>query len=629
MEDDLKESPLERLRKRLYSPKPLEGAGAPQNFGNGPAAPERWAPEPVVEREVKVRKRLSVATIFLLFAAGFFLIAGITTSVVLFLGGRSLSSDHLTVLVEDGPVQVPGGKATSFSISITNNNPLAVTGGTLTLLFPDGTVEPDDASIALPHFTETFGAIEPGETKTFTARAAFFGSENQKLSIPITVEYQTEESNATFNKKTTYDFTISTSPVMVNVSTLSELSSGQSLTLLVSVRSNVAEALSDVAIQADYPFGFALAKTEPEAVDGKLFELGTLRPGEEKQLRITGTLSGQEGDERVFRFTAGALKAGSKGFRVPYMVADAEVKIARPFLSVTTDLNRSSSETIVVRSSELVSGLLSWSNALSVPISDATISVAFSGNALDPESVQATNGFYRSQDRTIVYDKNTMGALATLNPGDTGNGAFNFKSKVGSALSSLRNPTITLNVSVSGRQPGAGRIGEAITSTQTRTVKVASDLTLDSELLRTTGGIANTGPWPPEAEKATTYTVHLVAKNTVNSVGGAKARMILPSYVSYTGKTSGGASIAFTEGTREVVWSIGDIGPGATKEAYFQVSFLPSATQKGTSPTVVLEQTLAGTDRFVQQEVSDKAPQLTTQTTTDPAYQSDFGTVLK
>lgn len=625
-EDDFQNGPLERLRKKLYSEHTVETTAHKGESVTTLQEPERWSPEPIVEHVVK--KRMSVATLFLLFSAGFFIIASITTAVVLLLGGRSISTDNVAITIEEGPVTVAGGQATSFSISVINNNPLPLSGGILSIAFPEGTVEAEDASIPLKNFSVTLDPLAPGESAEFTLRAAFFGSENQTLSIPITLEYQTENSNATFTKKTTYDFTISTSPIIITTTSLSEVSSGQSVTVVVEARSNAESDLENVAVRAEYPFGFALRDASPDPVSPELFLLGTLKAGEVQEIVISGILTGQEGDERVFRFSAGALKnPQSKEFGVAYMVTKTQVNIAKPFLAVDLSLNRGQQESVVVSSGELVSGLLAWVNTLTVPITDAKIAVTITGDAVDPESIDATGGFYQSSNKTILFDKSTMGSLGALQPGNSGNGSFVFSTKTGSAFSVLRQPTVSVSVSVSGKRIDAGRLPETITSTLTRTIKVATDLSFSSRIVRTVGDIENTGPWPPKVDTETTYTVILEAHNSVNTLANSAVKIQLPSYVRFTGVALPSNEFTYNESSRELIWTVGNMAAGETTAGSFQIAFLPSVSQKGTSPMLIPAQTITGVDRFTQTTVSSQASAQSTQITSDPAYQDSFGTV--
>jgi hypothetical protein len=359
-----------------------------------------------------------------------------------------------------------------------------------------------------------------------------------------------------------------------------------------------------------------------------LFAVGTLHPGEERDVRITGTLSGQNGEDRVFRFTAGSLKdASSRDFGVSYTSNDTNVTIAKPFLTVGLNLNREEAPTVVAKAGESIVGLLSWTNALQTAIQDGVISVTFGGEALGTGAIDTTNGFYSSSNKTVQYNRDTVAGLANLNPGDTGNGMFTFTTKTGTAMTSLRNPTITLAVSVSGRRIGENKVPETVTSTLTRTIKIQTDLALTMRSAYTEGSFKNTGPRAPEVDKETTYTILLSAANTVNTVANTAVKMTLPSYVRFTGQTTPAGVIKYNEATREVTWTLGDVAPAAVKEAAFQVALLPSVSQKGTSPVLVSGATITGVDRFVQKEVSATASSVSTETKTDAGYQGSFGSV--
>ena len=80
------------------------------------------------------------------------------------------------------------------------------------------------------------------------------------------------------------------------------------------------------------------------------------------------------------------------------------------------------------------------------------------------------------------------------------------------------------------------------------------------------------------------------------------------------------------------MWKIGDVAAGTgtatpAEDAAFQISFTPSVTQSGQEPILVGNQTLTGVDRFTSATVGNTAPDLTTETSTDPAYQQQFGVV--
>lgn len=621
---------LEKMREKLYSadaPQTTLGTGA---VSPAPApVPRGWEAAPRAAPVTPPHERMPIAVKFFIGALIFFGITGLVTGAYLIFGGRSISTQHVDILVV-GPTTAASGETVSLMVTVQNRNPVDIDVKGFGVDFPAGTRNPDNVDEELSHVDDELGAIESGSGVTRTIRATVFGSENQTISIPIRVEYATEGSNAIFVTDKTYSITITTSPLSVNATSVTQTSSGQSITFSLAVRANATEPLPNVGLKAEYPFGFTVSNASIESRNnGSFFALGTLRPGEEKRFTVTGVIAGANEDTRVFRFTTGTTKSDeSSSLEVEYATAVSEIAITRPFLDASLTIGGDASAKPVIAAGKTAQGVVNWKNTLSSPILDGKVTVRLSGSALDPSAIGSHNGFYQSSDLSILFDRDTNGDLAELEPGDTGSGSFSFASKSGDALRSVTRPVITATVSVAGRRVAETGVPETLTSTLTREIKIATDLTLASDVVYSVGPFNNAGPFPPVHDQKTTYTVRLVAENTVNEVGGAAASMTLPSYVRFTGKTNpSDGSISYSEATRTVTWNIGDIPAHGKEEAAFQIEFLPSLSQQNSAPMLVSAQKLSGTDRFTQTSVGMTGAQLNTQLRSDPAYEPIDGQV--
>lgn len=400
--------------------------------------------------------------------------------------------------------------------------------------------------------------------------------------------------------------TIATSPVSIQIQTLSQTPSGQPLSLAVIVRSNASSPIDSVGVAAQYPSGFVLNTSDPSPTGSNFFTLGTLNPGDQKTIKINGSLTGQNADQRVFNFVVGSSKSdGTTTIGSPYAKSSATVVITHPFLNVGLSLNREAVDTIITKPGDRVGGMLTWQNMLAGQLTNASIHVGFSGNALAPASISGGTGFFRSDDTSVVFDSTTNSGLAALSSGDSGSGNFSFGIKPVASLIGVKNPTVVLSVSITGQQPNQGTTPQVVRSTLTRTVKIGTQVSLAPVVSKVSG------PVPPVAGTETIYQVALNAKNTVNSVGAARVTFSLPSYVRFTGQND--ASISFNPDSRMVTWTIGDIASGATASARFQVAITPSTSQHDTEPILVTEETFSGIDRFTGQQISALAPSLTTE----------------
>lgn len=600
-------SPLERLNDKLYSP------NAPTREFNETLhplpveTPRSWTPPPA---PLPIRPKMPWTTRFLIGAGIFLLLAGSTAAFIVLRGTRAISTDHISIQTT-GPSILGSGDTVSLLVTVENKNPTAIQSTVLTADLPDGSRRVEDPSQPFDHYTDSLGEIPAGEARTRTIAVKLFGEKGQTLSIPLRVEYRTQGSNALFTKEGEYSVTVSSAPVIVDVAAVSETASGQPLMLSVSVRSNTATTLKNVGVQMAPVTGFIPGASTPTPTGTGFFALGDLAPGEQKSIQVRGTLSGQAGEERVFSFAAGSRKGdGTIGIDIPYASGGALVRIASPFLGTSISLNGSSADTLSVAAGTSINGILSWTNTLPTPITDAVLTLTVSGNALATGSVSSPNAFYRSSDSSLIFSSTADAGLARLESNDHGAQPFQLGVKSAEALKGVRNPTITLTLSVAGTRIGEKNVPQSVTATMKRVIQVSTDASVVSSLSRANAPYPNTGALPPAPNTETTYTVQLRAQSSVNTVGGTRVSMTLPDYVRYTGKAA--SMVAYNESTRMVTWTVGDVTPGASPTAQFQIAFTPSASQSGTEPVLVGVQTLTGKDRFTQNDVTTTAPALTT-----------------
>lgn len=608
---------LERARERLYEPSAArESPRAPLGAPGEASLPHVWVEDSLRRAPGRKGRHAHFAGIFFIIAFSFFLISLAAVAYFFYFGGNSVSVDKISVNIQ-GPTTIAGGDTVPLSLSITNRNPATLEDVTVEMEFPEGTRSAADMLEAYPRHTERLGALKSGETVTLSLRAVMFGGAGQTLVLPVSLSYGTAGSNATFIKKTSYTLAVSSTPLSLSVETFSETVSGQSLTFMLTVRSNAAVPLDNVVLASALPFGFTVTSSSLPLTNSDFF-LGTLAPGASKELTLSGILVGQDTEQRVFRFTVGTgSAANTQTIAVPYMEQEAIVTITAPFLYTTLALDGDPSLSIVAPGSHH-SAMVSYRNTLPTSVANAAVAITLSGSALDYNSIQTVNGFYRSADRTVVFSRDTDPALATLAPGASGLGSFTFAVLPAAALAPA--PTVTFSISVSGTRVGQTSVPEEVRISATKTVKVATAVLLTSSASHSSGPFGNSGPIPPQADQATTYAIVWNVKNTGSAVAGGTASALLPSYVSYAGRTSGQGAFIYDETSRTVSWNIGDLAQGASAQGAFQISLTPSVSQKGTAPQLIGPASFSGYDRFAGVQVRAAAEPATTETKGDSGY---------
>ena len=616
-------SALEELRQKLYAnaaPPSFPAPSSTAQIGSTPnidAWQEKSPPAP--------KKKVAWSVLFLIGALVIFAGALGTAAYFLVFGGGAISTDHVSISVAPLP-SLRSGDVATLLVTVKNENPTTISSTHLSIVFPESTRSVDDPLLSYPRYDEELADIAPGASVTRTVRAVLSGAEGEVLTLPLKLEYKTEGSNATFVKEETHEVVVTSSPLSLRVSVPAQATAGQEIALQVVVHSDASVPMENIVVSAEYPFGFVPAKT---GLSTTLFEVGTLAPGKDATVTVRGTLTGEDTDERVFRFAVGSK--GVNGLGLTYATGQGSVMLSHPFLSTTLAINSNSGADIVIPSSQSASGQLQWVNTLASDIVDAQILVKLTGEALDVESVSASGGFFRSVDSTLVFSRDTSPGLARLAPNASGNGSFSFSTKSREAMQRLRNPAITATITISGRTSKSGNAPVSETATVTRTIQVATDLGVTVRSSRLDSTFKNTGPIPPQPNVESTYTILMDLNSSVNSVAGAAVKGTLPPYVRFVGPTSPtDGSITYDSNTRVVTFLAGEVPAGGVlKRGAFQVALLPSTSQRGTSPVLMSAVSYTGTDRFTKRLLEGSLPSVSTQTMGDAGYQGTQGEVIR
>lgn len=630
-------SKIEELKKSLYSrtaPDIKQKRHVHFSSNEPTEVPTDWQHPPENDEEVKLNseyqeRKGSFFTKLLVGSLIFFIVAMSIGAYLILNGTNTISANNIVINV-NGPVTVAGGDPVTFDIQVGNKNNIKLEAVDLAVDFPVGSVSAEDRSKELKQFRETMNDIEPGGVGQKRVSAVIYGEENSKKQVLITVSYKVAGSNAVFKKQKNYEVLISSSPLTISVDSFKEVTAGQEFNFEVTLASNSSDVIKNLLLRVEYPFGFTLTSTETKAEGNvSLWRVGDIPPHSKKTIKFRGQLEGQDGEVRAFRISAGAQSVKNPGtIGTEYVAALQEINIKKPFMSTSIAFGSDTNTGDHIGSfNASIPVTVSWFNNLPTAINDGEITIKLSGNAFDKTSVQPGQGYYRSADNEIVWNKQTTPALGRIGAGENGSLTFNFTPRNFSTPSrQISSPTVTVEVNVRGKRLSESNVQEDIVTSAKRVVKIPSSLTLASRITRSVGPFENTGPVPPKADKQTTYTITWTVDNTVNTVSGAEVRALLPVYVKWLNKVSpAGEDITYNSNNGLVAWRVGNVDAFTSqnnrrRQVSFQVALEPSLSQVGQVPFIVQDTTLVGLDDFTGVQLTNTQPALTTNFSTDPAY---------
>jgi len=615
-----KPSRVERLQQKLYSPNAhFEMKPRQELHDKEYVYKEGWESTNKSDFAGNVEKTgLSIFAKVAIFAIIFF-VGALSYAYFAFMNktGNVVGRDvEVTVI---SPVSIGGGEELSLDIIVENKNTVPIYTVDLIIEYPDGTKSITDLRTNLPRIRDGLGDIQPGQIVKQSYGAALFGEEGDVKDIDVRVEYRLPGSTAIFEQQKKVTVALQSSPIRLLVTSVKEITAQQELVFDVSVISNSNQDLKNVILEAQYPFGFTVTEaTRKPTAKNNIWRFDELKPQEEVSFTVTGRLSGQNKEERVFKWNAGIADEGdSNKLGIAFTSVQKGVSITQPFLALELAIDGATEAELVRGGEDPIEARLTYLNNTGAAINDAKIVLTLDGDVLQDSSVQVSGGFFNSTDNTITWDTSTMPELKQIPIGGRETLLFRFASKpLATRMSVFKNPEIIIDATVTGRRLAEDDVPEDIKSSTVTRVKFDSDIGLNALASYAGEPFVNTGPIPPRIEQETTYTVTFSLTNSSNFIENGKMTAYLPSYVRWNNKVlPGNEKVSFDPVTRRLEWKLDDIKEHTgfidpARTVAVQLTLVPSISQLGDTPNLLTEIVFEGIDTFTKTDLNVAAAKI-------------------
>lgn len=568
------------------------------------------------------------------FAILFFMATLIVAGFV-FLGGNNFISSKNVDINVLGPTVASAGEVLELGVSISNTNNADLEFANFSVQYPQGSRDPENTAESLTYTKEDLGVIKAGGEAVRDVQVVLLGASGEVKEIKFSVEYKVKGSNATFYKDKIFEVTIGDAPLTLMVESPSSITSGNAFTTNVSVTLNSADILKNVMLKAEYPYGYSVADATPQAIaNDNIWALGDLAPGDKKTVAIRGQLVGENEEERTFRFYVGVSDSRSVSPDLKIIVASLlnTVAIDRPSIGLNVAFNGENVPTYIAPAARPISTSIKFRNNLPEKLINPRLEVRLSGSALDTSSVVASNNTSSGSSNVVWNLSNNLGNPELL-PGEGGQVTLSFASLPNLSLTE-GTQDIKLTFTITGTP--VGTVGQRpVVVSETRTVKISSQVSFSSKVLHSLGPFANNGSIPPKVGEETAYTIVFNVGNTQGDLTDAKVTAKLGSNVSWLGAQSAlSEDITYDSSSNTVTWNLGALSSGsgfssAARELAFQISLKPTAGQIGTTPVLVNSIVFSGRDTLTGNTVTVNNPPLNTRLTSDPVFIQGDDIVVK
>jgi len=600
---------------------------------------DSWKTKEKIESEAQEKFFMKTSRFkkFFIFSIIFFVLTLGYAAYVFFAGGNTVSNDNIDISIL-GNNFTAGGEELPLIVGIVNRNNSALDLVDLVVEYPKGSAT--DLSSDTEHLRMSLGTIPAGAVRNENFKVILFGEQGSIIPIKISVEYRVAGSNAIFVKEKPYEVTVSSTPINLSVDAPLTISPNQDITLNVKATLNATKAVPKILVKVDYPPGFNFTSSVPVPSFGNnVWNLGDIAPGAEHVISITGKMVDVfDGEEKTFNISSGSQSGvDNSTIDVIFNSIKSIVAIKKPFIEANLFVNGVSQREYAVDAKTPINAEINYVNNLDTKVDDLQIKAKISGNAFDRKTISVQQGFYDSANDTITWDKNSQSQLKEINPGDSS--SVNFSVSPLSLFSvdggMLTDPSINIEVSISGSQAVEGSVINELDNSTSALVRIISDIGFSGKALYYSGPFANSGPIPPKVEQSTTYTIVWTLSNTANSISNAQINATLPAWVNFIGSIfPKDENLTYNAFTKEIIWKIDRIpkGSGITSPAptvSFQVSLKPSLSQVGTTPIIINDAILTGHDDFANVNVTVKKIKLNTRLDNDLLFPKNGSVVVQ
>lgn len=625
------ESRLRKLNRELYTNKKEEPKARGFLHEKKIDAPDDWMTEahdePIVVPKIKTHsffKKIFFASLgFLIIAIAFF-------GISLLFGGNTISAKNVQITITAKSF-VDGGEMLPVDVSIVNRNKLPVELATLVLQYPEGNASNPDAIARIPR---QVGSIGVGDTHNESFSIQLYGEEGSTKEISAHLEFRVQNGNAVYSQQGSQEVTVRSSPIRLTLDAPTSAIPNQEIPLKFTVIGNGTETLPDTAMIVQYPPGFSFTKGNPApSLGNNIWYLGDMPAGANRTITAYGIFSGGANEAKTIRASVGSQNANNEQLldRVYNTLAQV-IPLSNAFLDARLVIDDSEENMVPVSAGEKVRVKVLWQNTLAAQLTNAEVSVSFSGSAYDPLRVQGGSGFFESANNRIVWTRQQDPKLAMLDPGASGEFTFSIEPK-SIPSNAMTNPSILLAVNVGGFDSSGVKLSAE--TIERKTIVLNSDLNMLARTIHYSGPIQNSGPMPPKPNQETTYTLEWQLTNSRNRVADVKVSTILPIYVKWKDvqvPEIERSNVSFNAVTRELVWSVGDVPAGtgsslAPKKVSMKIGITPSINQMQLVPELTDEIIITGRDTFTNQDITILKRAMNTQLLNDSSSVGASGQV--
>jgi len=529
---------------------------------------------------------------------------------------RNIYSKEVLKLEILGPNEVTLGQEIEYIVKYKNNGNFRLEKPELVFQPPENALKDEKILGRQILGIETLGeAIYPGQEQSFSFKMQLLGEEGETKIAKVSLSYQPKNLKARYESSTSFTTVIKSVPITFEFDLPSKIELGKDFIFRINYFSNLDFPLTDLRCQIEYPFGFEFISSTPKSLEKTEWLIPVLNKSEGGRIEISGKISGEIGEAKIFKAKLGILKEGKF---ILLKETTRGTEITKLSLYLRQEIN--GNPQYVTLAGDWLHYEIYFKNIGDEELQNLFMVSKLEGEAFDFQTIKSDSGQTQAGSDSVVFDWRKVQKLQYLAPMEEGKVDFWIKLK--DDLGNVKNPILKNKVFI-------GELKEEFSTKISSKMEIVQKGYFEDEIF------GNSGFLPPKVGGATTYTILWQVKNYYSDVKNAKIVATLPPQVSLTGKIfpeEMTSKFSFDSQSREIVWLAGDLerGVGITKPPLtlaFQIIFSPGESQRGQTPEIIGQAKISGEDSWTESEIFATSSLITTALPDDPTMKPEMGIV--
>lgn len=571
-------------------------------------------PLPTGRQALKLESRLRLPQFtptlkLILIGIGLVLVVGVTFLVY----GHTSFAERSVQISIDGPRESASGDHVTYTVRYANGNRAALDQVHLAFSYPsDAVVLKDDSVSQMHNESIDLGTLKGKSSGERSFDALLIGSQGEIKTAKAILTYTPADIASQLQKTAETSATITALPVPLDVVAPPTVINGQTLTYLIDYRNQSGGDLSNLRVKVTYPDGFTPVQKKDT------WDIQVLKEGEGGRISIQGTLAGREREAKVLSVALQKQIPTSLGLvYVDFEKGRGSSVIATPLLSATLTLQDARDYTAHV--GDRLKYAIRVTNNTNFDISSLTLTAKLSGAMYDGSSEQS-GGAFDSRTNTITWNSAVVPELGNLGANQSVVIPFeiNVKSTFPAGNLGTKDSLIKASVHAETLNVPEGIALDRLSADDDLTTRISTSPTFAQRLTVNDPQWGTQGPYPPNVDQTTVYTVHWSLINPSNDVGSAKITAVLLPGVTWknqvrseglpAGQAGSQAQPTYSSKTSTLTWDIGTLPSGVgitfpSYELYFQIAATPSVNQIGQSIPLLKTISFQGTDVLTKEQI--------------------------